>query len=76
MVGSMSRKANCWDTQFTMVPNAAFGLTRAGIGDMPLGINRQLNPPIDVSEITWPPQAFHPTFAGRCSPVSPVRAEA
>ena len=24
------------DTQFTMIPNAAFGLTRAGIGDMPL----------------------------------------
>ena len=36
LVGSMSRKGNCWDTQFTMIPNAAFGLTRAGIGDMPL----------------------------------------
>ena len=36
MKSSMSRKGNCWDTQFTMIPNAAFGLTRAGIGDMPL----------------------------------------
>ena len=36
MRSSMSRKGNCWDTQFTMIPNAAFGLTRAGIGDMPL----------------------------------------
>lgn len=25
-----------WDTQFTIASNAAFGLTRAGIGDMPL----------------------------------------
>ena len=36
MIQSMSRKANCWDTQSTIVPSAASGLTRAGIGVMPL----------------------------------------
>ena len=33
---SMSRKGNCWDTQSTIGPSAAFCLTRAGIGEMPL----------------------------------------
>ena len=33
---SMSRKGNCWDTQSTMAPSAASGLTRAGTGVMPL----------------------------------------
>jgi putative transposase len=36
LVGSMSRKGNCWDTQSTIGPSAASGLTRAGIGVMPL----------------------------------------
>ena len=33
---SMSRKGDCWDTQSTMALSAAFDLTRAGIGAMPL----------------------------------------
>ena len=36
LVGSMSRKGNCWDTQSNIAPSAAFGLTRAGIGVVPL----------------------------------------
>jgi putative transposase len=36
MRSSMSRKGNCWDTQSTIGPSAASGLTRAGIGVMPL----------------------------------------
>jgi len=36
LVGSMSRKGNCWDTQSTMALSTASGLTRAGIGAMPL----------------------------------------
>jgi len=36
MRASMSRKGDCWDTQSTIVPSAASGLTRAGIGVMPL----------------------------------------
>ena len=36
MKSSMSRKSNCWDTQFKISLRAAFGLTRAGIGVMPL----------------------------------------
>ena len=33
---SMSRKGDCWDTQSTIHPSAACGLTRAGTGVMPL----------------------------------------
>ena len=36
LLGSMSRKGNCWDTQPTIGLSAAFGLTRAGIGVLPL----------------------------------------
>jgi len=36
MRSSMSRKGNCWDTQSNIRTSAAFGLTRAGIGVMPL----------------------------------------
>jgi transposase InsO family protein len=36
MRSSMSRKGNCWDTQSNITMSAAFGLTRAGIGVMPL----------------------------------------
>ena len=36
LVGSMSRKGNYWDTQSNICPSAAFGLTRAGTGVMPL----------------------------------------
>ena len=36
MTASMSRQGNCWDTQFKISLSAAFGLTRAGIGVMPL----------------------------------------
>ena len=36
MKSSMCRKGNCWDTQSTIGPSAASGLTRAGIGVMPL----------------------------------------
>ena len=36
LVCSMSRKGNCWDTQSNICPSAAFGLTRAGTGVMPL----------------------------------------
>ena len=36
MKSSMSRKGNCWDTQFKLCLSVAFGLTRAGIGVMPL----------------------------------------
>ncbi|MXS81395.1 IS3 family transposase [Nitrosomonas sp. GH22] len=31
---SMSRKGNCWDTQFNMVWNARLDLTRVGIGEV------------------------------------------
>ena len=36
LVGSISRNGNCWDTQFKIFLSAAFDLTRAGIGVMPL----------------------------------------
>jgi putative transposase len=36
MLSSMSRKGNCWDTQFKISLSAAFGLTGAGIGVVPL----------------------------------------
>ena len=36
LIGSMSRKGTCWDTQSNISMSAAFGLTRAGIGVMPL----------------------------------------
>ena len=36
LVGSMSRKGNCWDTQYKISLSTAFDLTRAGIGIMPL----------------------------------------
>ena len=36
MRSSMSRKGDCWDTQSNISLSAAFGLTRAGIGVMPL----------------------------------------
>ena len=36
LVPSMSRRGNCWDTQFKISLSAAFGLTRAGTGVMPL----------------------------------------
>lgn len=35
-VGSMSRKGNCWDTQFTILNEHRTDLTRAGIGELPL----------------------------------------
>jgi putative transposase len=36
ITSSMSRRGNCWDTQSTIHPSAACGLTRAGTGVMPL----------------------------------------
>ncbi|RZL87601.1 MAG: hypothetical protein EOP82_25800 [Variovorax sp.] len=36
ITSSMSRKGNCWDTQFRIDLSAASGLTRAGIGVLPL----------------------------------------
>ena len=36
MKSSMSRKGDCWDTQSKISLSVAFGLTRAGIGVMPL----------------------------------------
>ena len=36
ITSSMSRRGNCWDTQSTIRPSAACGLTRAGTGVMPL----------------------------------------
>jgi transposase InsO family protein len=36
IASSMSRRANCWDTQSKISSSAAFGLTRAGTGVMPL----------------------------------------
>jgi putative transposase len=36
LTASMSRRGNCWDTQSTIGPSAASGLTRAGIGVLPL----------------------------------------
>ena len=36
ITSSMSRRGNCWDTQSNICPSAAFGLTRAGTGVMPL----------------------------------------
>ena len=36
MHSSMSRKANCWDTQSNMSWNALLDLTRAGTGEVPL----------------------------------------
>ena len=35
LVGSMSRKGNCWDNQSNITLSVAVGLTRAGIGFMP-----------------------------------------
>jgi transposase InsO family protein len=36
ITSSMSRRGNCWDTQSKITSSAASGLTRAGIGVMPL----------------------------------------
>jgi putative transposase len=36
MTAPMSRKGNCWDTQSKINSSTAFGLTRAGIGVLPL----------------------------------------
>ena len=36
ITSSMSRRGNCWDTQFNIELSAAFGLTGAGIGVVPL----------------------------------------
>ena len=36
IASSMNRRGNCWDTQSNISLSAAFGLTRAGIGVMPL----------------------------------------
>ena len=36
ITSSMSRRGNCWDTQSKINSSTAFGLTRAGIGAMPL----------------------------------------
>jgi len=36
MLASMSRKGNCWDTQSKIALNVRPGLTRAGIGPVPL----------------------------------------
>jgi transposase InsO family protein len=36
ITASMSRRGDCWDTQSKISLSAAFGLTRAGIGVMPL----------------------------------------
>ena len=36
ITSSMSRRGNCWDTQSNIELSAAFDLTRAGIGVMPL----------------------------------------
>jgi putative transposase len=38
MLQSMSRRANCWDTQSTMALNVRPDLTRAGIGDAALAL--------------------------------------
>jgi putative transposase len=36
ITSSMSRRGNCWDTQSKINSSTAFGLTRAGIGILPL----------------------------------------
>lgn len=36
LLPSMFRRENCWDTQSKISSSAAFGLTRAGTGVMPL----------------------------------------
>ena len=35
-IKELCRKGDCWDTQSNIAPSAAFGLTRAGIGVVPL----------------------------------------
>jgi putative transposase len=42
MIQSMSRRANCWDTQFRMALNVRSNLTRAGIGDAALALTCRL----------------------------------
>jgi putative transposase len=44
MVQSMSRKANCWDTQSTIAVNVRSNLTRAGIGDSAFALTCRLGP--------------------------------
>jgi transposase InsO family protein len=41
---SMSRKGNCWDTQYTMKVSDRPGLTRAGIGQRALALTCRLRP--------------------------------
>ena len=41
---SMSRKGNCWDTQYTMEVNDRPSLTRAGIGQRALALTCRLRP--------------------------------
>ena len=44
MIQSMSRKANCWDTQFIMHPERRPDLTHAGIGQAALALTCRSNP--------------------------------
>ncbi len=44
MIQSMSRRANCWDTQSRMALNVRPNLTRAGIGDAALALTCRLGP--------------------------------
>jgi putative transposase len=41
---SMSRKGDCWDTQYTMKVNDRPSLTRAGIGQRALALTCRLRP--------------------------------
>ena len=42
MVCSMSRKGNCWDTQFILALNALPNLTHAGIGKIAFALTCRL----------------------------------
>ncbi len=41
--GSMSRKGDCWDTQFKMLMNVQSSLTRAGIGEAAFALTCRLD---------------------------------
>lgn len=44
LIPSMSRKGNCWDTQFIMHPERRTDLTRAGIGQSALALTCRSDP--------------------------------
>ena len=62
ITSSMSRRGNCWDTQFKIFLSAAFGLTRAGIGVMP-----RIKPSRGCSGTTRPGRIQSWLLSARCN---------